>query len=327
MEALAKANEGPALAYGADVWTARADDAFRDLFGAPVEVAFCWGGTGANVVALQSLLRPWQAVICPSSAHINVDECGAPERFTGAKLIDVPSPDGKLRVDQLPDLLHGLGDEHHVQPAIISITQSTEYGTLYSPAEIAELCDAAHGHGLLVHMDGARIANAVAALGGDIRSFTTDAGVDVITFGGTKAGMMYGEAVIYLRPELGRDVKFIRKQASQLPSKMRYIAAQFEALLADGLWIELAGHANAMAVALAEKVVGIEGVEVTRAPEVNSMFATVPPAALAELQDWSFFWEWDATITEVRWMTSWATTPEDVETFANGVAEITSRHR
>lgn len=322
MEALVAANDGSALAYGADAWTARVESRFADLFGRETTVALCWGGTGANVVALQSLLRPWQAVICTDAAHIAVDECGAPERFTGAKLIDVPAPDAKLVPEQISEHLHLLGDEHHVQPAVVSITQSTEAGTLYSVDEIAAICETAHAAGLRVHMDGARIANATAALGGTVdslRAMTVDAGVDVISFGGTKAGMMYGEAVVFLDAALGRDVKFVRKQAGQLPSKMRYVAAQFEALLADDLWITLAASANARAEELAGALDGIEGVRLSRRPEVNSVFASLDRAVIDRLQAWSFFWDWDVHIDEVRWMTSWATDAADIAAFVAGV--------
>lgn len=328
MDAIVAANEGSALAYGADPWTERLTGRFGELFGTDVGVALCWGGTGANVVALQAMLRPWQAVICTDSAHIAVDECGAPERFTGSKLIDVPAPDAKLRPEQISEQLHVLGDEHHVQPAVVSITQSTESGTLYSVDEVAAIADVAHAAGMLVHMDGARIANATAALGGTVealRSTTIDAGVDVISFGGTKAGMMYGEAVVFLRPGLGDDVRFIRKQSAQLPSKMRYVAAQFEALLADDLWIDLAASANAQATRLADRVGSIDGVTLTRPPEVNSVFASLDPAAIRTLQEWSFFWDWDVHRNEVRWMTSWATTDDDLGRFVAGVREATAR--
>lgn len=322
LEAVARANHGHALAYGADAWTERAVERFRDLFGHPVEVAFAWGGTGANVVGLQCLLAPYQAVICPSTAHIAVDECGAPERFTGCKLIDLPCEDGKLTARQVVEQLHVLGDQHHVQPRVVSITQSTEMGSLYTADEVAELTAAAHAHGLLVHMDGARLANAAAALGGDVRSFTIDAGVDVLTFGGTKNGMMYGEAVVFCDPSLAGPVRFVRKQAGQLISKMRYVAAQFDALLTDGLWLELAGHANAMATRLHDATAGVPGVALGRAPEVNSVFPVLPPEAIGPLQDWCFFWPWDPARHQVRWMTAWDTTVADVDAFAAGVRAV-----
>jgi threonine aldolase len=286
----------------------------------------CWGGTGANVVGMQCLLRPWEAVICPASAHINTDECGAPERFTGTKLIAVPTPDGKLRADQLAPLLHDLGVEHHVQPKVVSITQSTEQGTLYQPEEIAAIAEVAHAHGLRLHLDGARLANAAAVLG-DARSSTVDAGVDVLTLGATKAGGMYGEAVVFLGADLGDHVAFVRKQAAQLPSKMRFVAAQFEALLAEDRWIRGAAHANAMATRLAERLTGVPGVVVARPPDVNSVFLQLPsPLAVADLQSWSFVWEWDPSAHEVRAMTSFATAPDDVDRFADGVAAIAARH-
>jgi len=314
------------VAYGADAWTERAVGQIHDIFGVDAPVVFTWGGTGANVVGLQCLLAPYDAVICPESAHINVDECGAPERFTGSKLIAVPTADGKLRPEQIEEHTHLLGDIHHVQPRVVSITQSTEMGTLYTADEIAAVVDVAHRHGMKVHLDGARIANAAAALGGDVRQFTVDVGVDVLTFGGTKNGMMYGEAVVFLDPALGQMAQFVRKQAGQLPSKMRYVSAQFEALLTDDLWLTNARHANAMAQRLADRARAIPGVELQRDPAVNSVFVTVPRAALSSLQAWSFFWEWDPAITEVRWMTSFDTTEADIDTFTDGVALLVDEH-
>ena len=327
MSAIVAANEGSALAYGADEWTERTGQRFAELFDTDVEVALCWGGTGGNVVALQTLLKPWQAVICTSAAHIVVDECGAPERFTGSKLIDLDSPDAKLTPDRVRSQLHVLGDVHHAQPAVVSLTQSTESGTLYTADEIAAIAEVAHEAGLAVHMDGARIANATAALGATreaLRSITRDAGVDVITFGGTKAGMMYGEAVVYLRPELGRPVGFVRKQAAQLPSKMRYVAAQFEALFLDDLWLTSADRANRLATDLYERLGEIDAVTATRPPQVNSVFARLDRAAIDRLQAWSFFWDWDVSVDEVRWMTSWATTPEDIDRFVAGISAAVS---
>jgi threonine aldolase len=324
MEALARANHGHALAYGSDDWTQRAVGVFREQFGAPVEVFFTWGGTGANVVGLQCLLAPYQAIICPAGAHIAIDECGALERFAGCKLIDLPTADGKLGPEQVVDQLGGLGDEHHVQPRVVSITQSTEVGTLYSPDEVAALAAAAHAHGLLLHMDGARISNATAALGGDVRSFTVEAGVDVLTFGGTKAGMMYGEAVVFCNPALAAPARFVRKQSGQLVSKMRYVAAQFEALLEGGLWIDLAGHANSMADLLYRTTSDIAGVKHERAPVVNSVFPSLPADAAARLRDWCFFWPWDPAHDQYRWMTAWDTTPDDISRFAEGVRTVMS---
>jgi threonine aldolase len=322
MEALREANTGHALAYGADPWTARATARIRELFGAPVEVLFVWGGTGANVVALQSLLRPWEGVVCADSAHINVDECGAVERITGAKLLAFPTADGKLTAEHVAAGLVGRGDEHHVQAAVVSVTQATERGTVYTPAELGAVCDAAHEHGLRVHLDGARLANAVVALGCDVTDVTSRAGVDVVSFGGTKNGMMYGEAVVFLDPAPAEHARFVRKQAAQLPSKLRYVAAQFDALLADGLWLDCASTANAMAARLADEVASVPGVRMSRRPEANSVFAAVPREMIPALQERSFFWIWDEAAGEVRWMTSYDTTPEDVDEFVAGVREV-----
>ena len=326
MAALAAANTGHAIAYGSDPWTERATQVVRDLLDA-AEVLFVWGGTGGNVVGLQSMLAPQHAVICPQSAHINVDECGAPERFTGAKLIDLPTPDGKLTADQVQAQLGGLGDQHHVQVRVVSITQSTELGTVYTAHEVASLADTAHSHGLFLHMDGARLANAAVALGGDVRAFTTDAGVDVLTFGGTKNGAMYGEAVVWFDAVLARDALFLRKQAGQLPSKTRFVAAQFDALLTDGLWLRTAGRANDRAAQLAEAVRDIPGVTLSREPQVNAVFARVPAKAVEALQDVSAFYVWDANeaidgTVEVRWMCSWDTTVADVHAFATGIRQV-----
>jgi threonine aldolase len=258
-----------------------------------------------------------------------VDETGAPERALGTKLIDLPAPDGKLVPEQLAALASIQGVQHHAQPGVVSITQSTELGTLYSPAEIAALCDTAHEMGMLVHLDGARIANATAALGGTraaLRSFTVDAGVDAVSFGGTKNGLLGAEAVVFLDTGLARGSEYVRKQVTQLPSKMRYLAAQFNAVLEDDLWIDLAAHANAMATELHRRTVDIPGVRLDDAPAVNSVFPILPREAIGPLRDWCFFWDWDVSRDQVRWMTSWDTTPDDVATFADGVRAIVPAH-
>jgi threonine aldolase len=322
MEALAAANTGHAVAYGNDRWTARLVATFRERFGAPVEALPVWGGTGANVVALACLLQASDAVVCTQQAHIHVDEGGAPERLTGAKLIDLPSPDGKLRPEQLREYASWTGVEHHVQPRVVSITQSTELGTLYAPDEVGALCEEAHRLGMHVHLDGARIANATAALGGDLRAFTVDAGVDVVSFGGTKNGMMYGEAVVFLAPELATRAVYVRKQLTQLPSKARYISAQLLALFADDLWLRLAGHANAMTGRLYEQVAGVPGVAFDHPPAVNSLFPCLPAEAIRPLQAWCPFYDWEPSRNQVRWMTAWDTTDADVGAFAAGVRAV-----
>ena len=323
VEALCAANTGSAAPYGDDPWTRRVTRRFCDLLEVDIEPLFTYGGTGANVVALQSILAPHDAVICTATAHINTDECGATERFTGAKLIDLASEDGKLHPEAIVDLLHPARGEHNVQPKVLAISQVTELGSVYTIDEITRLADLAHAHGLLLFMDGARIANALAALGCSLRELTVDAGVDVATFGGTKNGLLYGEAVLYIRPGLAARARFARKQAGQLASKMRFIAAQFDALLTDQLWLDNAGHANRAAALLANRVADTPHVEILGAPQANSMFAHLPEHAIEPLQNWSFFWTWDASRNLVRWMTSFATTDADITRFADGVHHFT----
>jgi threonine aldolase len=321
LEAVARANEGHAVAYGDDPWTKACEAAFGELFG-DVTTLLAFNGTGANILGLACLLGPAEAVVCSEWAHIAVDETGAPERILGAKLIDLPCDGAKLTPEQLTGLAHLIGVTHHAQPGVVSITQSTELGTVYSPDEVGALCDVAHGLGMRVHMDGARIANAVASLGGGVatlRALTIDAGVDVLSFGGTKNGLLGGEAVVLFRPELARRAVYVRKQVTQLASKMRYVAAQFLALLDGGRWLDLAAHANAMAARLYEAVEGVEGVELAAAPAVNSLFPILAGDIIEPLRDWCFFWDWDVTRGQVRWMTSWDTTEQDVTRFADGV--------
>ena len=325
LEALVSANTGHALAYGADRWTAEAESRFRDLFGSTTQAFLVWNGTGANVMALATLARPGDAVVCSEWAHIAVDETGAPERVAGVKLLPQPAPDAKLHPAQIEALAHLIGVQHHAQPAMVSITQSTELGTVYTADEVAALCTAAHRLGLLVHMDGARIANATAALGGTVaalRSFTVDAGVDVISFGGTKAGLAFGEAVVFLDPKLAERAMYVRKQVNQLSSKMRFVAAQFNALLDADRWIRAAEHANAMTRRLHELTADVPGVVAAPAPQVNSTFPCLPAAMIAPLREWCFFWDWDVERSQVRWMTSWDTTDDDVARFAAGVRHL-----
>ena len=313
LEALGAANHGPSHAYGADPWTARAAVWFRQQFGAETAVFLAWNGTGANVLALRALTRPWQAVVCTAQAHIQVDECGAPELLTGCKLIDVPTPDGKLTPAMLRAAIGGVGDFHHVQPAVVSLTQVTEYGTVYTRDELAALCAAAHELGMRVHVDGARIANAAAALGLPLRAFTRDAGVDILSFGATKNGAMGAEAVVVFDPALAAEMLFLRKQSMQLASKMRYLAAQFLALAEGDLWLANAQHANAMAQRLAAGVRGISGVEITQKVEASAVFAILPRAVTERLQEEFHFYFWNHSPSEVRWMTNWATSAEDVD--------------
>lgn len=330
LQAIAEANTNHALGYGADLYTDRAVAKFKEHFGNDVQVFFVFNGTGANVISLSSMTRPYQAVMCAETAHIAVDECGAPEKFTGCKLIDIPTPDGKLTPALIRPHIKGIGDEHHVQVRVISITQSTELGTVYSLDEVRAIAELAHTNGLLLHMDGARISNAAAALGRSLREVTRDCGVDVLSFGGTKNGLMAGEAVVWFNTEVAQQAKYIRKQSMQLASKMRFIAAQFDALLSDDLWLHNAQHANQMAQQLAAAVADVPGVRVRQAVQANAVFAQIPRAWLAALQSQSFFYVWDeapagdADAPEVRWMTSFDTTEEDIAAFVNAL-RATSR--
>lgn len=325
MTAIAGANVGHAHAYGYDEWTARAEELFKRHFGQQAE-AFCvFNGTGANVTALQALMRPFESVICAATAHINVDECGAPERFTGGKLVDVPAPDGKLTPTLIERAIAGVGFEHHSQPRVVSITQSTEYGTVYSAGELAAVVAAARTHGLRVHVDGARLANAAVSLGCTLAEAC--AGADVVSFGGTKNGAMLAEAVVFRAPDLAADFRYIRKQSAQLASKMRFASAQFVALLEGDLWRENALQANRMAALLAERVSAIDGVRVTQPVEANEVFAVLPLAAIAPLQAEFDFYTWEERTGEVRWVTSWDTTPEDVIRFASGIGSAVAACR
>ncbi len=322
MAALEAANVGSALAYGDDDWTRAAERAVQDLLGRPVETLLCWGGTGANVVGLASLLAPHECVLTVDSAHIVVDECGAPVRFSGSSIQTVPHVDGKLTADALAPHLHWRGVEHHPQPRVLSVSQATEMGTCYTLDELAALCELAHAHQMVVHLDGARIANAVAAAGTSLQSMVVDTGVDVMTFGMTKNGAMYGEAVVFVDPGLATNARFVRKQAGQLVSKSRFVAAQLLALLDGERWLSQAAHANEMAARLADAARSVPGVDLVRDPQVNSVFVRLPAERITTLQDWSFFWDWDLTESMVRWMTSFATTPDDVDAFVAGVRQL-----
>lgn len=324
LKAIADANIGHCVAYGNDPFTLSALRLFRERFGAETETFFLFGGTAANVLGLAAITKSHHAVICAASAHINVDECGAPEKFTGCKLLPIPTKDGKITVPDVEQCMRGIGDEHHVQPRVISITQATEYGTVYSVKEVLELSCFAHTRGLLLHMDGARIANAAAHLQEDLVTITRHAGVDVLSVGGTKNGMLFGEAVIFFAPSFARDFRFIRKQGMQLPSKMRFIGAQFKALLSNDLWLRNATHANRMARKLAHLLIEIPGITITQKVESNAVFATIPKDRILRIQEKYFFYVWNEEKGEVRWMTSFDTTEEDVERFVKYVAGIIS---
>jgi threonine aldolase len=321
MDAVLSANDGHVLAYGDDQFTEAAEARFREQFGEGVRVFFVFGGTGANVAGLAAITRPHEAVVCAETAHINVDECGAPERFTGCKLLALRTTDGKLTPAQVEPLLAHAGDQHHVQPRVVSISQATELGTVYTSAEIKALADFAHARGMLLHVDGARIANAAAHLGVSLRELTTEACVDVLSFGGTKNGMMYGESVVFFDATRARDFMFTRKQGAQLPSKMRFIAAQFDALFAEDLWLQNAAHANRMARLLAGELEKIPRVEITQKVEANAVFALLPREQVAAVQKHFFFYVWNEETTEVRLMCSFDTTEADVRELVSVIKE------
>ena len=315
IEAIKTANDGHVVAYGDDHITARAVKLFQKHFGRAVKVYFVFGGTGANVLGLKAITESYQAIICAETAHVNVDECGAPEKFTGCKLLAMPTPDGKLRVEQLKPLLHAFGNEHHVQPRVISVSQATEMGTVYTRKELKTLSSFAHDNGMLLHIDGARISNAAVSLNASLREITAAVGVDVLSFGGTKNGMMYGEAVIFFDKKLGNEFKYIRKQGMHLPSKMRYVSAQFEAMLSGDLWKRSATHSNRMAQILGSELAKVPQIHLTQPVEANGVFAVIPRKYVPALQKRYFFYVWNEAISEVRLMTSFDTTEADIQDF------------
>ena len=316
LRAISAANQGHVVGYGDDAYTHSAQALFKKQLGEDVEVFFVFNGTAANCLSLKALTNSYHAVICAEGAHIYVDECGAPEKFTGCKLVPVPAKNGKLTVDAVRSAYHGIGDEHHVQPKVISITQATEVGTVYKPNEIRDLAGFAHNHGMFLHVDGARIANAVAASGLSLRQATRDLGIDVLSFGATKNGALGAEAVAFFNPELAANFKFYRKQGMQLASKMRFISAQFEALFANELWLQNARHANRMAQLLKREISKIPQVKIIYNVEANGVFAQIPRKAIAKLQKRYFFYVWNEAQSVVRWMCSWDTTADDVKQFA-----------
>ncbi|HWZ57450.1 MAG TPA: low specificity L-threonine aldolase [Gemmatimonadaceae bacterium] len=322
LAALTRANSGHVQPYGADPFTGEAVERVRAAFGPSADPYFVFNGTSANVLAIGSCCRPYETVICAETAHIVVDECGAVERLLGVRLTTVPSPSGKLTIDGMMSRVEGKGDEHKVQPRCVSIAQSTECGTVYTASEVRALVEAAHAAGLLVHMDGGRLANAAAALGVSLAATTVECGVDVVSFGGTKNGAMAAEAVIFFNAELARDFVYRRKQMGQLASKMRYAAVQFTALLTDDLWRTNAAHANAMARRMAEGLSAIPRVTLTQPVEANEVFATVPPDAVADLERGGAFYVWDARRTEIRLVCAFDTTPGDVDRFVSHARQV-----
>ncbi len=316
-KALEEASYGHQHSYGEDAYSQKAIADFKKVFGQDIEVFFVYNGTGANILSLSSFTRSYEAIICAETAHINVDECGAIEKQNGSKLLTVPTFDGKLNVGLIRNHMHGFGDPHHAQPKIISLTQCTELGTLYTPEELKEICDYAHAHRMYVHMDGARLSNAVASLNCDPREITSEAGIDVLSFGGTKNGMMFGEAVVFFNTSVVPAVPYLRKQQMQLHSKTRFIAAQFSTVLKDGLWLKSAAHANRMAQLLASEAAKIPGIRITQKVQGNEIFAIIPREKIEILQQECFFYVWDENASEVRWVCSFDTTESDVIEFVN----------
>ena len=321
LAAIAAANRGHAVGYGDDAHTEAAVQRFKQHFGHDIEVFMVFNGTAANCLSLKALTESYHAVISAEAAHIYTDECGAPERFTGCKLIPIPTADGKLTVEAVRHACHGIGDQHNVQPRVISITQVTEMGTVYTPREVRDLARFAHGRNMLLHMDGARIANAAVSLGLTLRETTRDLGVDVLSFGGTKNGAMGAEAVVFFGKKFSRDFLYLRKQGMQLASKMRFVSAQLEALLSNHLWRKNAENANRMAQLLHQQLSKIPQVKVVYKVEANGVFAQIPRTAIPRLQKRYFFYVWDEDRSVVRWMCSFDTTERDVKQFARFVAK------
>lgn len=322
LEALAAVNGGHQIAYGEDVYTEHLHQVMTTHFGMDIDVYPVFNGTGANVMSLQSLLPRWGGVICASTAHINNDESVAPESVGGFKLLTVDAPHGKLTPALIEQHLFGIGDEHRAQPRAVSITQSTELGTVYTPEEVKAIGEFAHAHGLFLHMDGARISNAAASLGVPFRAFTRDAGVDILSFGGTKNGLMGAEAIVVLNKEIDHGLLFARKMNMQLSSKMRFISAQLIALLEGDLWHHLATHSNKMAARLRAGLEGVSGVEFTQQTQANGVFAILPPGVADELRKEFRFYDWNSNTGEVRWMCAWDTTEDDVDYFTAVVRKL-----
>lgn len=316
------ANQEHAPSYGTDEWTDKAIEEFQKRFGPQAQVFFVFNGTAANVTALRAITRPYQAVLCSDVAHINVDECGAPEFLAGCKIQSVPSVNGKISVTELEKAFIRRGDQHFSQAQVLSITQPTELGTTYTLAELQTLIEWAKSKKLYVHIDGARLANAVQYLKTDFKTMTTDLGVDVVSFGGTKNGLMMGEAVIFLNKDLAKDFKYIRKQSTQLPSKSRFIACQFHTYLQNDLWKKISAHSYEMAMYLYDSVRDIPGVEVRDVPQSNAVFAKIPSTWVKKLRTHYFFYVWDEATFECRWMTSWDTQKEDIDGFTKLLKEL-----
>ena len=317
LDEIISANTGHVIGYGSDIYTEQAMEVFKEQFGSATETFFVFTGTAANVLGLSCITSSWNSIITASTAHLEQDECGAPEKFSGCKVLTVDTPDGKINIELLERHMHGFDFEHHSQPKVISVTQTTEMGTVYNVTEIRKIADFAHTNRMLLHMDGARIANAAVSLGLPFKAFTTDAGVDVLSFGGTKNGMMFGEAICFLKPGLSTDFKYIRKQGMQLASKMRFISAQFVAYFRDELWKRCASHSNTMAMILADKLNQFGEIKVTQPVQSNGVFVFLPSEVAEKMRNHYFFYPWNEKRSEYRLMASWDTTESDIEDFIN----------
>lgn len=324
MDAVIKANEDHAIGYGDDPWTAEATAKIRSIFGEEASPFFVFNGTGANSVALQAVTRSFNSILCAETAHIYVDECGAPARMTGCALVAIPTTDGKLTPELIKPRLHNFGVCHHSQPKAVYISQVTELGTVYIIEEVKAIADLLHAHDMYLHMDGARLANACAYLNCTMKQLTVDAGVDILSFGGTKNGMMMGEAVISFRPEITENLQYYRKQSAQLASKLRYLSAQFIPYLENNLWLENAMKANISAAKLAEVLKQYPQIQFTQKVETNQIFFTIPSEPLKKLQEKYFFYVWNEENNEARLVTSWDTTGEDIAGFEQDLKEIMS---
>ena len=315
LKEITSVNFGHVIGYGHDIYTEQALNIFKEQFGRSTETFFVFTGTAANVLSISGITRSWNSVITASTAHLETDECGAPEKFTGCKVLTVDTPDGKINTDIIKKHMHGFDFEHHSQPKVVSITQSTEMGTVYTASEIKKIADYTHDKGMFLHMDGARIANAAVSLNLPFKAFTTDAGVDVLSFGGTKNGMMFGEAICFLGPGLSNDFKYIRKQGMQLASKMRFISAQYIGYFRNDLWKNCASHSNTMARILAEKLQQFKELKITQIVQSNGIFVKMPVYVAEEIRNHYFFYPWNEEISEYRLMTSWDTAEGDIEDF------------
>ncbi len=324
MNAISLANQGFSVAYGEDELTEKAQEIFKRDLGNNTHAFFVFNGTAANILALKAMTNSYNSILCPNTAHINVDECGAPEKLTGCKIIPLPNIDGKVNCENVKKELKGFGFQHHSQPKVLSISQPTELGTLYTKKEIKDLADLMHSHNGYLHIDGSRISNAAASMKMPIKEFTVDCGADALSFGGTKNGLLIGEAVVFFREELAHNFLYTRKQAAQLYSKNRFIAAQFITFLEDGLNIRLANHSNEMAKYLEQQLKEVKEVKISRPVQTNAVFAIIAPNHCKKLQEKQYFYTWDEETNEVRWMCSFNTQKEDIDLFIKDIKEITS---